>query len=63
MKLVQFDNGMYGVKLWFHFLDAKEPLRFKWSRPKDVRRWAMISTLQQAEAIANKYKEHHKPLK
>ena len=63
MKLVQFDNGMYGVKLLYNFLDAKNPVRFKWSRTEDVRRWAMISTLQEAEAIANKYKEAHKPLK
>ena len=63
MKLVQFDNGMYGVKLLYNFLDAKDPVRFKWFCPKDVRRWAMLSTIVEAEAIAKVYQEHHKPLK
>lgn len=63
MKIVEFDNGYYGIKLWFGFLDRAEPLHQTWYLKRNIRTWAMIPTLAEAQSIAKKYQDYHKPLK
>ena len=64
MKIVQFDNGYYGIRLWYGaFLDNRDPVGYTWFFKQNVRRWCTVSTIVEAEAIAKCYKETNKPLK
>ena len=63
MVIVQFDNGYFGVKLCYGaFLDKDSP-DLTWFLKGNVRRWAMVHNLEQAQYIVKRYQDHHKPLK
>lgn len=62
MKIVEFDNGYYGIKLWFSFLDRDDPVHRKWYLKENVRTWSMIPTLAEAQQTAKRYQDYHKPL-